>query len=124
MFETIDVPCKGEKFIIRDKNNINAYLHSDGSVFKTPEYWPTREVAQVILDKFQPPKPKHVWRHGDVFERENGAVLIYLVVSGGPLVYCLRPTGWFAPSFHPDAAGLVDECLKDAKFLFNVREKL
>lgn len=118
MFEIIDVPSKGEKFIIQNENDVNAYLHSDGSVFKTPEYWPTRKDAQAVLNKFQ---PKHVWKHGDVFELSKGTILIYLVGEHEEeLVFKISGYGFTAHNDNQTAA----YWLRGATFLFNIKEKL
>lgn len=91
-------------------------LHSDGSVYNTAEFFPTEEIAQKVLDKFYP-KPKHEWEHGDVFKRASGTVMVYLVIHGmGPVVYLLDYSG--------PGKGTVNACLADAKFLFNIKEKL
>ena len=98
-------------------------MHADGSVYhRCGEYWPTKEQAQAVLDKHQPP---HVWEHGDVFKRESGAVLIYLVVDAGPVAYCVRPDYHPHPDYHPAVAvPNLKVCLSDATFLFNVEGKL
>ena len=92
-------------------------LHSDGNIYYGfPEYFPTREAAQKVLDKFFP-KPKHEWKHGDVFRRKSGIVMVYLVTHEmGPVVYLLDYSG--------PGRGTTDVCLADAKFLFNIKEKL
>lgn len=56
------------------------YLHSDGSIFKTIEAWPTHKDAQTILDKFpnaKPPESPHEWEHGDVFKNDIGIIMMY-----------------------------------------------
>lgn len=102
----------GYYYIGDDSEN---YMHRDGEIIlKAREYWPTQERAQAVLDKFQPP---HVWKHGDVFKRKSGVVFIYLVIYGtGPVVYLLGYSG-------PDK-GILDVCLADATFLFNIKEKI
>jgi len=152
-------------------------LHSDGSIYRVREFWPTRELAQAVLDKWQHEhdewqqvvetahaaikartvrqvaamvareiriearttrlaadardaleairarKPEHVWVHGDVFmakTRDQGQqAMIYLNPSPHALsVIFLHPNGknW--------ASHAVSRYLKDATFLFNIREKL
>ena len=105
---------------IRNTTNLNQYLHSDGQVFDTPEYWPTEVDAQAVLDKFYP-KPEHVWEHGDVFEsgNGNGNIMIYMKYEGSgksPQAFCIHgPIGGPALSL---------DCLDGAKFLFNIKEKI
>ena len=102
---------------VRDSHDLNRYLHSDGQVFNTPEYWPTKEAAQKILDKFYP-KPEHVWEHGDVFKNSNGCIMI--CVANGALgklkVYYLS-TGY-------TVSCSADVYFDNAIFLFNIKEKL
>lgn len=100
-------------FQISDKNG--KHLHSDGSILKTIEYWPTREQAQAVLDKYQ---PAHVWEHGDVFEEKRGTTMIYLVIDATPYVYCCPGPCWGA---HDNS---VSSYLQNATFLFNIKEKL
>lgn len=118
MFEVTN--RNSDRYYITDDQEL--YLHSDGSVFyRSIEYWPTQEVAQIILDKFQ---PKHVWEHGDVFEcREEieGAIMIYMGAKyDKPQVfYLLHPT-------YDNLGTSLPACryLENAKFLFNIRSKL
>ncbi len=87
-------------------------LHSDGSILTTSEYWPTREQAQAVLDKFQ---PKHVWVNGDVFKNEFGTSMIFL----DPL------TGKEVRSISSRCAGTCGlNQLIAATFLFNIKDKL
>jgi len=93
------------------------YLHSDGSIFDTAEYFPTIEDAQAVLDKFQ---PKHKWKHGDVFISSKGNVMMYLDFCAKgckPQAVCM-----IAPISGP--ALNVEEALSRAKFLFNIKEKI
>jgi len=100
---------------IVDRCDLNKYLHSDGRIFNTPEYWPTREQAQDVLDKFYP-KPKHVWEHGDVFEAgypRNFDVMLYVALKfQKPYVIYLNRTH--------RAQAPVENYLINAKFLFNI----
>ncbi len=93
------------------------FLHSDGSIYTTAEYWPTKEDAQKVLDKFQP-KPKHEWKHewkhGDVFENSVG-IQIYLEPKKGPMVCGLTRS---------NSDGTPEIQLDGAKFLFNIKEKI
>ena len=89
------------------------YLHSDGSVLSCAEFWPTREQAQAVLDKYQ---PEHVWEHGDVFKRESGTVMIYIDTIGkGASVFCV--------DHKPYVNGGLS-CTDGATFLFNIKDKL
>ena len=81
--------------IVDDNYN---YLHSDGVVYPCGEYWPTKEQAQAVLDKFRhaekfarlafsysmgtasfqtkiEPKPKHIWVHGMCLSPHGGPCL-------------------------------------------------
>ena len=96
------------------------YLHCDGRSLRVCEYFPTQEDAQAILDKFQP-KPKHVWKHGDVFRSGVGfnPVMIYMKYESSskfPQAFCLN-----GPIGDP-AINLA--CLNNAKFLFNIKDKI
>ena len=53
------------------------YLHSDGGITRVAEYFETPDDAQKVLDKFYP-KPKHEWKHGDVFLTEGSNTMIYM----------------------------------------------
>lgn len=68
-----------------------------------------------ILEKAEQPA-EHVWEHGDVFE--SGAfILMYLYYASTEIqiVYLNQP--WMTTS-------PVEEYLRNAKFLFNIKEKL
>ena len=90
------------------------YLHSDGSVYNCGEYWPTREHAEQILDEYYP-KPKHVWKNGDVFKIQNFPMMC-LCESTSRRVYHLT-------SGHMATCSM-ESYLKDATFLFNIKDKL
>ena len=115
MFKICSYNCNPSSFYIaRDLgNHIRDYLHSNGKVYGTREYWPTPELAQAVLDKYQPP---HVWEHGDVFENWGGVIMIYLMPNTGPEVRSIvcQCTG---------TCNVISQ-LEDATFLFNIREKL
>ena len=89
------------------------YMHRDGEVLSTREYWPTEEQAQAVLDKFQ---PKHVWRHGDVFKTWAFTMMYIHSRTGTQQVVYLdsdrEPTRW------------VSGCLNGATFLFNIADKI
>ena len=96
-------------------------LHSDGSILTTSEYWPTREQAQAVLDKFQ---PKHVWKHGDVFKNGNKS-------SPGTMMY-IHPEKQFGER-EPQVIYVyrdtypydsVERYTNGATFLFNIKDKL
>lgn len=120
MFEIRIWSQKNNNHYIKDEHN--NYLHSDGSVYPcAAEYWPTQEVAQIILDKFQ---PKHVWEHGDVFECKEeieGAIMIYMGAK-----YDKPQVFYLLHSVYSDLHATLPACryLKNAKFLFNIRSKL
>lgn len=109
MFEIKDKPVGGCS--IMDERHW--YLHSNGSIWRTAEYFPTRERAQDVLDKFQ---PKHVWKHGDVFKNSIGVTMIYIEPLTGPAVYSV--------SCYCTGTCGVEHHLKNATFLFNIKEKL
>ena len=98
---------------ITDENR--NYMHGDGSVFhRCGEYWPTREQAQAVLDKYQPP---HVWEHGDVFQIGK-CIMMYLSAYPEPAVIHLnvehtQRVWWNLPGY-----------LTGATFLFNIKDKL
>ena len=103
-----------QKFSLETENEF--YLHSNGRVlYGYTEYWPTREMAEEILDKYYP-KPAHVWEHGDVFRRKSGTVMMYSnTLEKGASVFCVDHT--------PYGNGVMS-CLDDAVFLFNIKDKL
>ena len=116
MFKVMQWTSNSNWFI---HNGEGQYLHSDGKILDgAPEYWPTRELAQAVLDKWQPPKPEHVWVHGDVFENCIGT-WIYLRPGGSTKVIHLTK-----PENDGEGGSTPDIQLKDATFLFNIREKL
>jgi hypothetical protein len=102
--------------IVDDNHN---YLHSDGAVYNCGEYWPTREQAQVVLDKY---RPLHVWRHGDVFVGMDGEKYMYFRLVQGyprgvPMVFSLD--GYIVYR----GSKIIPIC-KYATFLFNINDKL
>lgn len=117
MFNVLNWQNSCEFFLIKDSNlDVIQYLHSDGNVYPTPEYWPTREIAQTVLDKYQ---PKHKWVHGDVFRSGCGhhLLMIYLKIGDRSKAFCLH-SPISGPSSH------IDVDLHNAKFLFNIKEKI
>lgn len=59
------------------------YLHSDGSVTRVAEYFETPADAQRVLDKYYP-KPKHVWKHGDmaIAIKSGGVSRLFIEING------------------------------------------
>ena len=116
MFELIEHSLyEGESYAVRDQKT-GYFLHNDGREFKKcPEWFPTRELAQVVLDKYQ---PKHVWEHGDVVECYDGAIVI-----------CIKKSGEEIRIFGIDGVYKAEYDVEinldgEATFLFNIREKL
>jgi len=106
------------------------YLHCDGRVIDVCEYFESREAAQAVLDKFYL-EPEHEWKHGDVFTPGAG--------FAGPMIYMHYCTQnhKFSTCEHPrqdqvfslgenigGPAMNMDACMKGAKFLFNIKEKI
>jgi len=109
-------------YYVEDHNK--NFLHSDGRVLRTREYWPTEEQAQAVLDKYRL-EPPHVWVHGDVFAQENGDYpKIYIhVIDEEPQVFhfCGLTGNRGLPALntakvYTDWPGTV--------FLFNIKDKL
>ena len=94
------------------------YMHGDGVVYhRCGEYWPTRKLAQAVLNKYQPP---HVWEHGDVLILNEGTIATYHCLAfphSVPAIFSLDGH----KTFHGD---IVPCALVSAEFLFNIREKL
>ncbi len=76
--------------------------------------------AEVLLDKLEKikklEKPSHVWKHMDVFLNKSKDPMLYIVGYDLPeQVFCIGScTG----------EHVARRWLKDAKFLFNLQEKL
>ena len=101
------------------------YLHSDGQMLTTPEYWPTRAGAEAILAKYPdvaPPvvsPPPHVWVHGDVFMARSRVEMVYF----NPTAPSRNPQVQFLDAnFSVSRINDVDHYLKGAKFLFNIND--
>ena len=93
------------------------YLHCDGRVLGVCEYFETKEDAQAVLDKFCPPKSKHVWKHGDVFKyRECFMMFLHPQWNKDDqtVVYLIPAT------MNPGLP--INDYLEDAKFLFNIND--
>ena len=115
MFKVMQWTNNGN-FSITDENR--NYMHGDGVVYhRCGEYWPTRKLAQTVLDKYQPP---HMWEHGDVLVLDGGTIATYHRLAfphSVPAIFSLDGH----KTFHGDTVPCV---LVSAKFLFNIREKL
>lgn len=116
MFD-VSQPCKKGNWCIREQveNRDHRFMHRDGEiVLNCAEYWPAKEQAQAVLDKYQPP---HVWEHGDIFD-VGGCKMMYL--------------HWYdhrAGVIHLDMSDTyvhnsVADYLCNATFLFNIKSRL
>lgn len=122
MFE-IQQQIPSSFFIKSNKRCLCIYLHSDGQSLSTIEFWPTREHAQAVLDKFYP-EPKHEWEHGDVFRSngmDHGQTMVYLHPEKR---YEKRKPSVVYVSSDTYAYSEVDVYLIGAKFLFNIKDIL
>ena len=108
-------------------DDVGKYLHSDGSVLSSSEFWPSKEEAEAVLEKFYP-EPKHMWKHGDVFFGGgcgSKRPKIYIHIKGKkPQVFHL-----FCPENGNqglEACGDVKSYTEgsDTTFLFNIKDKL
>ena len=114
MFSVEHNTYHSDNYMIMDENR--NYMHRDGSIVsRCSERWPTREQAQAVLDKYQPP---HVWEHGDVFKNET-CLWIYLEPDGIPRVLSLD-----CPECDCNVGSTPSIQLSNAEFLFNIKEKL
>ena len=116
MFKVITTPPV-VSFYIQNSNVWKEFLHSDGSVHRTVEYWPTRELAQAVLDKYQ---PQHIWKHGDVFENHTGNIHIYLEPHSGPIAVNLLNSGRGMGR----TPGMQMRPAAEPTFLFNIKDAL
>ena len=104
--------CYSTYFI---QNEMGQYLHSDGSIYDTAEYFPSEKTAQAVLDKYYP-KPEHEWKHGDVFKNDIGT-WIYLQRRDGTVVTdIIRTNSSGTPEIQTNS--------DNVEFLFNIRERL
>ena len=113
---------KNSHFFIRNGLSVpeRRYLHCDGRVINVCEYFESHEAAQAVLDKFYP-KPKHVWKHGDVFTFDTGGdrgTMIYLKYTGK------ATSVWYIHDDDISTHSSVEYYLATAKFLFNIKEKI
>ncbi len=69
------------------------------------------EKAQKDLEK----PPEHKWKHMDVFMGRSGAEMIFITCAGEDKVYCIDCC---------IGHGETREWTENAKFLFNIKEKL
>ncbi len=123
--------------IVDDNHN---YLHSDGVVYPCGEYWPTKKQAQAVLDKFRcfekfarlafsysmgtasfqtkiEPKPKHVWKHGDVFRTSRGFCGVYVHLGHKDSLIWAYGTD----SYKTWHGATVAPLMSTATFLFNIK---
>ena len=103
----------GGNFYISDGEH--HYMHRDGEIVShAAEYWPTRELAQAVLDKYQP-VPKHVWKHGDVFKTLGGSIMMFVKIYDKParVIYLNDDLNTTCKT---------QEYLEDATFLSNIME--
>jgi hypothetical protein len=97
------------------------YMHRDGEVVhECCEFWPTREQAQAVLDKFQPPPPPHVWVHGDVFRTSRGSVMFCVRMCNGTMRLAHLRSSRRLDSDYDSVA----RTLSNTTFLFNIKDKL
>lgn len=100
-------------FYIQDDKVWKQFLHSDGSTYRTVEYFPTREQAQAVLDKF---RPEHVWEHGDVFDNDGGRMMYLNPCHGREQMVWIN-----APMV---ASSSMETYHRDCTFLFNIKDAL
>ena len=100
--------CQSYKIV----NEQGDFLHSDGTKLPRGEFWPTKEQAQAVLDRHQ---PKHVWVHGDVFT-VGRYPMVYIREGSSVYIYHLTPCHTVTHT--------LKTYLKDATFLFNIKDKL
>ena len=120
MFEVI---IHAESIYIQNKVDWMRFLHSDGSIYRTVEYFESKEVAQKVLHKYYP-RPKHEWKHGDVFftgagRRNSNNVMIYLNTHRGIELFCVGVRSECCSVSHRLS---VDCWLVGATFLFNIKD--
>ncbi len=115
---SIRVYISGSFYIMERESGTNNYLHGDGSVLSMREYWPIREQAQAVLDKYQPP---HVWKVGDILEYKGKVYVFILMCNNMQQLVGLGPfgrVGLLGGKYH------IDVILAGATFLFNINDKL
>jgi hypothetical protein len=125
---TVGSNYENSHFFIRDRFVSGAdigymYLHCDGRVINVCEYFESKEAAQKVLDKFYP-KPKHVWKHGDVFASkgaDHGQTMMYLHPEKS---YGKRTPFVVYVSCDTCPYSEIEHYLKGATFLFNIKEKI
>lgn len=106
--------CYKNWLIVSEKDE---HMHRDGEIIRyCPEYWPTEKQAQAVLDKFQ---PKHVWERGDVVQCYDGAIVVCVQESGGPIRIFGIGDGHLNDEYQTDV-----NLNADATFLFNIKDKL
>lgn len=125
MFKITNSVENMSEFYIFDAVNY-CYLHSDGSEFSTREYFPTKRIAQKVLNKFYP-EPEHVWEHGDVFLRRGDTAMICIMSGRGELhIFCVDNDYCLGVSPYSGHKPEIEDIFADpkTKFLFNIKEKL
>ena len=121
MFNVEHVPSLNQ-YVVADAARNS--LHSNGTIYGMVfEYFPSRQTAQEVLDKFYP-KPEHVWEHGDVFKSghpTNSGRMMYIHQDEGhrkrqpQVIYIDHDICAYSP---------LNRYLDGAKFLFNIKEKI
>jgi len=112
----------GFAYYISDDNILDdnaVCLHSDGNIYKTTEYFPSKKIARTVLNKY---RPKHVWKHGDIFDYQ-GHKMMYLNpknhTSGKPRTQVVYILNRFMFPLSP-----VSDYLEAGKFLYNIKDKI
>ena len=78
--------------------------------------------AELMIDTLEKAKEveTHKWEHGDIYETRRGNIMVYLkFVFGPPRTVCIK--GICGGMVEPEH---FEHTLQDAKFLFNITEKL
>ena len=78
--------------------------------------------AELMIDTLEKAKEveTHKWEHGDIYETWTGNIMVYLKFAfGPPQTVCLE--GLCSGMVKPEH---IERTLQNAKFLFNITEKL
>lgn len=95
-------------------------MHRDGEIIPhAREYWPTREQARTVLDKF---RPKHVWKHGDIFHPCGGQISHTMMYVDPNVDHRSTQVVYVHEALVP--TGPVKAYLSGAVFLFNIEDAL
>lgn len=108
-------PSGSECFI---SDGTNRYLHSDGSIYSCVEFWPFKEIAEEILDKYYP-KPAHVWKHGDVMKVGGNPYMFFKLQRSDSIPMIVGLDG-----VHAVHGLYAIRLTQNAEFLFNINDKL